>query len=56
MGESYNIHPNLGYPLVTKSLEMPHQMFYLNQSCEAYDVPHESVNFPNWECEQALMN
>ena len=44
MLESCEIHTKLGCTLVLKSLEMPHQMGYLNKSYEA--VPHKSMNLP----------
>ena len=42
----FYIHPDLGCPLVPKSLEIPRQMGYLTQSFEATVVPHESTNLP----------
>ena len=44
MLEFCNIHPNMGCPLAPKSLEIPRQMGYLNQSYEVSDVPHDSIN------------
>ena len=56
MLESFEIHPNLGYPLVPKILEVPRQMEYRTKSYEASDVPHDRINLPNWQYAQDIMN
>ena len=44
MLESCEIYTDLLFPLVPKSTGIPRQMVYLNQSFEATDLPHESMN------------
>ena len=42
----FDIHNDLGCPLVPKGIEIPSQMGYLIQSSEATVVPHVSMNIP----------
>ena len=56
MLESCWIHPKLGCLLDLKSIEIPRQMVYLNQSLEATVVPQESMNLPIGKYSKAFIN